>query len=236
MFNLSKIINNVLGINKKAARESELEAEREKQGLSSGEEVGEAALQVDRTEAESPVLEKSLEEKHANGDDAQTIEASIGYHDGIVARQPEKTDDYGDVHPMAVASELWDARARDLYKKELAKISNEKSLLDKYMGDRTNVDLRRKGISESHQGLANNPQRFESFGSSPVEDAKENLKTIDKPAKINKIASGIMDLDAMRFAIEYDAVRNGGRSDSDLANLSKIREAKKRLLEELHSV
>lgn len=236
MFNLSKIINNMFGIKKTAARESELAAEREKQGLSSGEEVGEAALQIDRKDSDDPVIEKSLEAAHSKSDDAKIIESSIESHKGIVGRQPEKTDDYGSVPAMSVASEMWDSRAREMYKKELAKISSGESVLDKYIGDRNNIDLHRKSMPLSSSGIANDPDRFESFGSTPVEDAKKNMKTIDDPSKVKKIASSIMDIDAMRFAIEYNAAKRGYHTEEEENTLSSMRAIKKQLVQEMNGV
>lgn len=236
MFNISKIINNIFGMEKTAARESDLASERNKQGLSSGEDVGESALSVDRTNKEAPVIEASLQEIHDGDGDDSTIEASIEKYKGIVARQPEKTDDYGDVHPMAVASESWDAKARVLYKKELDKMSSEKSLLDKYMGNRHITDTKIDAISASDSGIANNPDRFTSFGSSPVVDVKDNLDSMDKPAKINKLASNVMDIDAMRFAVEFDAARRGYHTKEEKTALNRMRMEKKQLLLEMHSV
>lgn len=236
MFNLSKIINNVFGISKQAARESDLQKEREKQGLSSGEEVGEAALDIDRKGNDAPVMEAALEDKHGSNDDPSIIEYSIESHKGIVSRQPEKTDDYGSVHPMAVASESWDSRARELYKKELEKISSEKSILDKYIGDRTNTELFRKSVKPSDSGIANEPSRFESFGSSPTEDVKKNIGIMGDASKVSKISSSIMDLDAMRFAIEYNAAVRGYHTENDKNLLSQMSAEKKQLLQEMKSV
>jgi hypothetical protein len=236
MFNLSKIINQILGINKKASFESELQKERDRQGLASAEDVGEKALGIDRKDQDLSLIEKNLEGNRSSESDPKITEAAVDDHSGFTARQPDKTDDYGDVSPIAVASEAWDSRARELYKKELAKIGNSESILDKYIGDRSNIELKKNPISMADSGIANNPERFSDYGSTPFEDAKKNMEITDKKTKISKISSQIMDLDAIRLAVEVDAIKRGHHTDNDKKILSSVRNSKKALLQELLGV
>jgi hypothetical protein len=230
MFNLSKFINKVFGMEKIAARESELEAERKKQGLSAGEDTVQKALHVDRHDKDMPVIESSLDDARSGSDADSVIEASIESHEGYTGRQPDKTDNYGDVTPMSVASESWDSAARDLYRKELEKMGENKSLLSKYIGDRHNIELKKKSIPAENYGLHNNPERFSSFDGIPVADATKNMKNYSSKPKIEKIASNIMDIDAMRFAIEYSAAQRGFKTQKEETILANLTSEKKRIL------
>lgn len=236
MFNLSKIISQILGINKKASLESSLEKERTKQGLRSGEEVGEKALEIDRVGVDSDLIESNLDANRKTESDAKVTEAAVDAHSGFTARQPGKTDDYGDVSPIAVASEAWDARARELYKKELSNISTSDSILDKYIGDRHNTETKIKSVAENSSGLANISDRFKDYGSTPFEDAKKNIDSIPKETKINKISSQIMDLDAIRLAVEVEAFKRGHHTEEDNRVIASVRTSKKILLQELFGV
>lgn len=236
MFNLSKIINQIFGINKKASFESRLQEERDRQGLIPAEEVGEKALGIDRHSKDLSIIESNLQSNRSSESDPKITESAVEGHSGFTARQPEKTDDYGDVSPVAVASEAWDSRARDLYKKELAKISNSESILDKYIGDRSNIEMKNKAVIDGKSGLSNSPHRFKDYGSTPFEDARENMKITDRKAKIDKISSQIMDLDAIRLSVEVDAMKRGYHTDNERSILSSVKSSKKNLLQELFSV
>lgn len=236
MFNLSKIIKNFMGISKVASRESALQEERDIQGLSSGDNVLGKALSIDHVDLDPDVIEKSLDNVRDGEADPSIVESAVDSHEGFTSRQPEKTDNYGDVSPIAVASEAWDARAREIYKKEMAKMGKADSILDKYIGDRYNIEMKVNNISNDDSGISNNPSRFSDYGSVPFEDAKKNMQNFDKEQKIKKISSQIMDLDAIRFAIELEANKRGHHTQEDQDSLSSVRIAKKKLLKDLRSV